>query len=324
MSNIEYTNQHNISLLMAVWLAHDTYDMVPAEKKVSVTTLLKSVRQNILKSRQVGSASPLAEDVSGLINARLGQAIHAGVEKAWQHPQKALLALGYPKKTVDRVVINPTKWDDNDVPIWIEIRSEKPLLGWIISGESDAILMGAVRDIKTTGIFAYTSGSNNAKYRLQMSLYRWLNQEKVTSPMGYIDYYFKDWDKLESGYKANYPPFPVYEQPIPLLSVNETEQYAKNKLQQIEKYWDSPDGDIPLCDSEDLWQSKPKWQYFGALTNKKASKNFDTESEALIWRNAKGKGDVRYKAAKAKACTYCSAQPLCGQYKMLASQGLAD
>jgi len=321
MSNIKYTNTHNISLLMAVWLSHDTYNMVPAEKKVSVTTLLKSVRQTILKSRQVGSTA-LAEDVSTLINARLGQAIHAGVEKAWQHPQKALLALGYPQKTIDKIVINPETWDENDIPIWIEIRSEQPLGKWIISGESDAILMGAVRDIKSTGIFAYTSGSNNNKYRLQMSLYRWLNQDKVTNPMGYIDYYFKDWDKLESGYKSNYPPFPIYEQPIPLLSVNETERYARDKLDKLDKYWDAPEADLPLCDAEDLWQSKPKWQYFGALTNKKASKNFDTEPEALVWRNAKGKGVVKYKAAKAKACDYCTARPICGQYKSLAAQGL--
>lgn len=322
MNNLKYTNVHNISLLMSVWLAHDTYDMVPATKKISVTTLLKSPRQTILKSRLTGSDT--ASDVSELINARLGQSIHKGVEDAWAEPHAALRALGYPEKVVEKVIVNPTEWAKDDFPVWIELRTEKPLAGWTVSGESDAILRGAVHDIKSTGIFAYTSGSNNEKYRLQMSLYRWLNQDKVTEDMGYIEYYFKDWDKLESGYKANYPPFPVYQQPIPLLSVSATEQYARKKIGELEVYWDEPETSIPLCSAEDLWQSKPKWQYFGAATNKKASKNFNTEPEALQWRNAKGKGVVKYQAAKAKACLYCEAASICSQRKNLKAQGLAD
>lgn len=320
MSDIKLTNVHNISLLMSVWLAHDTYSLVPAEKKISVTTLLKSARQVILAGRL--KPGTLTQDISELINARLGQAIHAGSEAAWQEPQEALKQLGYPQKTIDKIIINPKDWTKDNLPVWIEIRTEKPLGGWTISGEADAILMGAVHDIKSTGIFAYTSGSNNNKYRLQLSLYRWLNQEKVTSEMGYIEYYFKDWNKLESTYKGNYPPFPIHQQPIPLLSVLKTEEYARKKIAQIETYWDADEMNIPLCDSEDLWQNKAKWQYWGSETNKKASKNFDTEFEAIQWRNAKGKGIVKYKVAIAKACTYCNAKPICSQYKSLLAQKL--
>lgn len=300
---------------MAVWLAHDTYDMVPASNKISVTTLLKSVRQIILGHRVTGNE--LATDISELINARLGQSIHAGVEQAWQNPQKALLSLGYAPALVDRVKVNPKTWSGDDIPVWIELRNEVAIGNWVLSGETDAILMGAVHDIKSTGIFAYTTGSNNSKYRDQMSLYRLLNQDKVTSDMGYIEYYFKDWDKLEAGYKPNYPPFPVYNQPIPLRSVLETEQYARDKLKLIDTYWDAAEVDLPECSSEDLWQSQAKWQYFGNPKNQKASKNFDTEAEALQWRNAKGKGDVRYNAGKAKACKFCSARPKCSQFAKL-------
>jgi hypothetical protein len=66
---------------MAVWLASDDYDMVPAANKLSVTTLLKSPRQIILSAR--ANPESLSQDVSELMNARLGTAIHAGVEKAW-------------------------------------------------------------------------------------------------------------------------------------------------------------------------------------------------------------------------------------------------
>lgn len=319
MTNL--TNKHRISPLMAVWLAHDTYDMVPAVNKISVTTLLKSVRQIILTKRMAPES--LSMDVCDLINSRLGQSIHAGVEKAWQKPQEALLALGVPQKVVDRYVINPTEWNpDVDIPVWVEIRTEKEVGKWVVSGESDAIYDYAVHDIKSTGIFAYTTGSNNEKYRLQMSMYKWLNLDKVESDMGYIEYYFKDWDKLEASYKPNYPPFPIYQQPIPLLSPSETNKYVTDKLNLIETYWDTPEPQLPLCSSEDLWQGAPAWQYFGSPTSQKASKNFPTEAEAIQWRNAKGKGEVRYKPAKAKACNFCNAASACSQFANLQAQGL--
>ena len=41
MSSIEYTNDHNIPLAMAVWLMHDDYDYIHDPKYISVTTLMK-------------------------------------------------------------------------------------------------------------------------------------------------------------------------------------------------------------------------------------------------------------------------------------------
>lgn len=308
---------------MSVFLAHDDYDMVPAEKKLSVTTLLRSVRQVILGSRAVATDS-VVEDVSGLIPARLGSAIHAAVEHAWKEPQASLKALGYPQRVIDRVKMNPTEWEPEDHAIWIELRTEKEFEGFVISGSADAIMNGAVHDVKSTGIFAYTTGSNNLKYRLQLSMYRWLNQDKVTSDEGYIEYYFKDWNKLEAGYKQGYPAFPILKQPLPLLSVTDTEKYMKDKINLLKESWDLPETELPDCTSEDLWQDKPKWQYFSKPMNQKASKNFATELEASQWRNAKGVGEVRFKVGKAKACSYCNAAPKCSMYARLKANGLAD
>ena len=45
----QYSNQTNLPLAIAAWLAHDTYDR--SEAGLSATTLMKPVRQTILTKR---------------------------------------------------------------------------------------------------------------------------------------------------------------------------------------------------------------------------------------------------------------------------------
>ena len=45
------TNNHGISLPLAVWLLHDDYDYVKDENYISATSLLKSTKQIILSKR---------------------------------------------------------------------------------------------------------------------------------------------------------------------------------------------------------------------------------------------------------------------------------
>lgn len=320
----KYSNIHKISPLMSVWLAHDTYGFEPEEKSISVTSLMRSARQTILGSRLVQGTENLT-DISTLLASRMGTAIHEAIERAWlDNYRESLYALGYNNKLLNRYKLNPVEWDEGDIPIWLELRTSKQIDGWNISGCADAIMDGAVHDIKSTGIFAYMTGSMNNKYRLQLSIYAWLNQDKVTSPMGYIEYLFKDWSKLDSTFKQGYPQLPVLQQPIPLLSSQEVEHYIRNKLIELNTYWDAPQEEIPLCSPEDLWAGKAKWQYKATITAKKASKNFDTEAEARSWAASKGKGFVQYKPAKAKACTYCNVRDTCSQYHNLKQEGLAD
>jgi hypothetical protein len=316
----KYSNIHNISLPMAVFLAHETYDFAPSEKSLSVTTLMKSPRQIILGSR-VKPGEEGQEDIYNLIASRIGTAIHGGIEAAWQNPLKAMQSLGYNKKTRERVKINPTEWTADDLPIWIEHRTSKELDGYNISGCADMIINEEIHDVKSTGVFAYMTGNMNEKYRLQLSIYRWLNQDKVTSDMGFIEYFFKDWSKLEAGYKSNYPPLPIMQQPIPLLSLRDTEQYLLNKIFELNTYWDLPEEELPLCSAEDLWSTKSVWQYFGKVGATRASKNFDTREEANTWAASKGKGFVQHKEGKAKYCNYCPVKDTCSQYTSLLAKG---
>ena len=320
----KFTNLHNVPLPFAVLLATDDYDMIPAENKISVTTLIKSPRQVILSNRITGTEDEQLEDISNLVSSSIGSAIHGGLERAWLTPHKALAALGYPKRVIDRVKVNPTEPVKEDFNVFTELRTEKPFMGYTVSGCADLILNEQVQDYKTTGIFAWTSQSNFKKYQLQLSIYRWLNPNLITSDVGIIHYFFRDWSKLDSSFKVNYPKLPILAQDIPLFTLSDTEKYIANKLNQIKEHWNSAEPDIPLCSKDDLWQDDPKWQYFGTVGASRASKNFGTQAEAMAWRNQKGKGEVKHKAGKAKACNYCSACHICSQARMLREQKLLD
>lgn len=319
-----YTNIHKISTPLAVWLAHDDYDFKPSEKSISVTTLLKSTREIILTSRLTQSENTLI-DISELFASRLGQAVHKAIEQAWlTNCKESLTALGTPSKVINAYAINPTEVKEGSIPVWLEYRTERQIAGWTVSGCADMIKAGSVHDVKSTGTFAYMTGSMNVKYRAQLSIYSWLNPDKITEPMGYIEYIFKDWDKLEAGYKSGYPQLPFLQQPIPLLTHAQVEKFLHEKIQELEKYKDAPQEEIPLCTPEELWSSKPQYQYRVNPAAKKATKNFDTMAEANQWALSKGKGHVTYKAGKAKKCKYCPVKSTCDQYASMKAQGTVD
>ena len=168
---MKFTNVNNISVPMAVFLANDSYDYDDRTNVISVTSLMKSVRQIVLGSRIKPSDNPI--DISSLLASRLGTAIHDAIESAWVNNYKnSLAALGYPQKVIDRVQINPepSELTNGSLPVYLEKRSEKQIGKWIVSGKFDMIFNGMVQDVKSTGTFTFTNKSNDLKYILQLSL----------------------------------------------------------------------------------------------------------------------------------------------------------
>ncbi len=103
---MRYTNNAGIDLAAAVWLAHDDYDYSDDPNTISVTSLIRPVRQTILKSRLPAEARSV--DLSELVASRVGQAVHASSENAWKyHYRTSMEKLGYPKRVIDAVRINP-------------------------------------------------------------------------------------------------------------------------------------------------------------------------------------------------------------------------
>ena len=70
---MQITNNHEISLPMAVWLLHDEYDYIREENYISATSLLRSTKQIILSKRVPSEAREA--DVVDFLAARFGHAV---------------------------------------------------------------------------------------------------------------------------------------------------------------------------------------------------------------------------------------------------------
>lgn len=341
---MKFTNERNIGLSQAVFLAHDEYDYDPRENSISATGLLKSTRQTILSKRLKATTTEM--DISQLVASSLGTAVHDGIEKSWLNGnyKRAMFKLGYPKKQIDRIVVNPGYYQDNQgrwikdpeaeplpknaIPVYMEIRSEKELDGVIITGKFDFIGDGFLEDHKTTGVYTYIKKTNDEKYRLQGSIYRWLNPDLVTSDRMLINYTFTDWSKLNAmtQEKRGYPQFRVLSVPFTLMTIKETEEFIRNRISQIKTFLKRDEAAIPLCTEEELWQDPTSYKYYKNPDSKiRSTKNFDNFAEAQT-RLIKdgGVGTIDIVPGKAKACLYCPAAPLCSQAKQLSIDGLLD
>jgi len=325
---MKYTNVTNISLPIAVWLAVDNYDGPTGQedKTISVTTLMKSIKQLILSKRVPPTEATV--DISNLLAARLGTALHSSVEHAWVKGHlQGLTSLDIPKNIRTRIKINPepSELSEGDIPIWLELRTQKQINGWTVSGSADFIFDGACHDFKSTNTFTYTSNSKNEDYILQMSMYKWLNPTKIIHPIGYIEFLFKDWNSNKALSDPNYPQATVTQKGFKLIEPPDMEMWITNKLAQIDNLIDAPEQDLPDCNQKELWMDDPQYKYFSNPDAKRATKNFKGDMfAAQQMLNTKGKGIIKTVYGKAKACHWCSAKSVCQQYIQLTNQGLTN
>lgn len=322
MQTQHYSNNSGISLSLAVFLATDDYDHDSAT--ISATTLLKPLRQIILSARVAPTEAVI--DLSGLVPSRMGSAIHNGIEGAWlNNYTTAMLHLGYPQKVINRVLINPeaAELQEDSIPIYLEQRAKKQVGKHTISGKFDFVGDGRVEDFKSTSVFTAINHTNDDKYIMQGSIYRWLNPTLITKDEMAIQFIFTDWSAARARSEKNYPPNRTQQRIFLLKSIQETDHFVKRKLALIDQYWDAPEDEIPQCSDEDLWRSSPVWKYYkNAEKTARSTKNFDTRQEAFI-RLAEegGKGIVLEKPGQVMACKYCSAFSACSQKDQLIAQG---
>lgn len=321
-------NESNLDLSVALWLSVDTYEHDPSV--ISATQLLKPTKQIVLASRvrpehKVG-------DVVNRVPSAIGTAIHDSIEKMWcNHYRTGLAELGYKRDIIDSIVMNPTPEEakllgDDEIAVYTERRVKKVLDGVTISGEYDFCAEGRVEDFKSTKTYAYQKGTKDNDYRLQGSIYRWLDPEVITRDEMAIQFIFTDWKQslAIAGANNNYPQSPVIAHKIDLLSYEETEEWIRNKLAEVTACQDLPESEIPRCTDEELWRDKPVYKYYAnpEKTDGRATKNFDSSIDADAWLRSKGKGIVIPAMGKVRACGYCDGFTACNQKDEYAAQGL--
>ena len=324
MGKVKVTNNGQIPLSVALFLAVDHYDYVP--NTISATSLLKPIRQYIL-ARRVPPGTNIP-DVEQLIAARMGTAIHDGIEKVWMNPElriQALKDLGYSENIISRIVVNPKPKDlkPDSIPVYMELRSFKEVDGMTVSGKFDFIGNGALEDFKSTSTYSWIKGKKDDDYIMQGSIYRWLNPDIITSDVFTIQFIFTDWQKGMTYSQANYPAKRMMPRKFKLKPPEEIEAYVKQRIADIRTLWDKPDDEIPECTDEELWRSEPVWKYYKNPASKtRATKNFDNEGEAIArWQQDGGVGEVVKIPGQAKACLYCPAFAVCKQKDRLIESG---
>lgn len=323
-----YTNYGDISLPMAVWLAaNDGYDLTPGKKVVSATTLLKPLKSVVLGQRLFEQGQQGLVDIGDLIPSRLGTAVHTAVETAWLHSHRqAMINLGIPEHVIDTVKVNPTQpTDEDDYVLYMEIRSEREYMGYTISGKFDIVDQGRVKDIKSTKVYSWTSGTNDDKYAWQGSIYRWLNPEIITDDFMDVEFLLTDWSSLKAQTDKSYPPRALMTRTIPLKTLAETEAFVHGRIRLIDAHIDKEEKDLPDCTPEEVWQRPTTYAYFKNPTAKRATRVFDNLSDAnamKIKNNGEGRIDTRPGAVK--FCNYCPARIICNQAEGYKAAGLLD
>lgn len=314
---MKYTNMNNIPLPLAVFLATDDYDYEP--NTISATTLLKPVKQIVL-SKRVSLDDTI--DIASLVSARMGSAIHTAIEKAWLNPQLAMRKLGYPENLIHSIVVNPTSVKEGQIPVYMEQRSYKEVLGFKVSGKFDFVAEGKVQDFKSTSVYTFLNQTNKDKYIQQGSIYRWLNPDIITKDEMVIHYIFTDWNKADSLKRADYPNNRVLSQRLGLMTVKETDKFVKDKLTLIKTYMDSDESEIPPCTDYDLWRKPTVWKYYKNPSSTKSTKNYDNKADAYIhYTNDGCIGLVKEVKGQVSACRYCSASTICKQAEQLINSG---
>jgi len=318
------TNKHNIDLPLAVWLLQDGYKSgaadAPPGELLSVTTLMKPTRQLILKRKVDQTKEEF--DVADMIAARSGHAFHASIERAWTEGnwQKAMKTLNYPQSIIDHIKINPDPktLGENDIPIYLEIRGFKEFEGLVVTGQLDFLIGRAYRDFKSTSTFAWTSGSKDQDYILQGSMYRWILPNLIKDDTMRIEFIFTDWAKYRTS-DPSYPQTRIAHKEFPLMSLVETEQWVKDKLNNIRANAGKDQNKMVLCSDKELWRQKDSYKYYGnpekAKTGGRCTKRFDSAGDAELHRINKGKGVVLTEKGQVKACLYCPAFSVCEQRK---------
>ena len=319
-----FTNVSEVPLALAVFLASDSYDYDDTPNTISATTLLKPLRQIILPSRMPPGEGLV--NLADMMSNRLGAAVHDGIERAWKaNHAGAMLALGYPAKVIDRVVINPATVLEGQIPIYLEQRLKKKMGKWTITGKFDFVGEGRVQDFKTASVWSYMNQVNANKQTLQGSIYRWLDPKLITEDEMDIHHIFMDWKAGMVKTDPTYPPQRFKKQTFPLLSVHETGQIIERKVALIEQHWNTPEPNLPLCDDEDLWRSESVFKYYKDPTKTKRAANggvYDNAHDARLRFIEEGSvGLVKEFPGQVTACKYCSAFAICTQKDQLISAG---
>ena len=251
----------------------------------SASGLRKPARMYWLEKRHNGE---LERDVSEMIWAIFGTAVHAVIEKAERPDQ---LAEEYLSTTI---------------------------MGRKVSGIADMYDHGVIQDWKTTSVWSYIylDDEKIKDYESQLNTYAYLYRQAGFEVTGLqIVQLFRDWQKSKAKYDKQYPQVPAAKININLWTEEEQRRYLEERVWYYESHRDTEDFLLPECTEKERWAKPSSWALM-KKGRKTAVKLHATEEEAIDDAETRGAGYYveERKGELWKRCEYCNARDFCNQY----------
>ena len=272
-----------------------TRDHEYTPKRYSVTQMLKGPREAILARRH---SDEIEGDVADMAWTIFGSSMHLLLEQSQE---------------------SATQLKEN------YITADMPN-GYVLSGIFDLYddATGTVTDYKSATVWKVIYGEWD-DYREQLLSYVWmLRQIGFDARRGEIVAILKDHSKAKAKFDPDYPDHPFYVIGWD-FSDGELAEFGERiaaKFREIERCERLADDDLPLCTPEQRWAKPDQWAVM-KQGNKKSSKNFDNEPDAVryaakLQEESGRKCTVEHRPGKDQKCLeYCDCRPFCNYGRAL-------
>ncbi|RLC58392.1 MAG: hypothetical protein DRH89_01260 [Candidatus Cloacimonadota bacterium] len=192
--------------------------------------------------------------------------------------------------------------------------------GKIISGGVDLYENGIISDFKFTSVWNYIFASSKKGWEEQLNCYAFLYEQAGFEVRKLqIIAIFRDWSASKAKFDKNYPK-QIEIIPIRKWSMDQCENFIKQRLFKLEIALRLPDDAIRECSQKDRWQDDTVYAVM-KKGNKRAVKLCKSEEQAKAFMSTNIEKDklylnVRYGIPK-RCENYCSVSHYCHYYREL-------
>lgn len=179
-----------------------------------------------------------------------------------------------------------------------------------IGGQIDHYRDGVITDYKVTSAFSVAYNKTKPEWEEQLNCYAYiLNENGLPIRELRICAILRDWDRNRAKREMDYPQAPIQIITLPVWDVARQLTFIERKLAEV---YARP---TRQCTPEEMWQSETRFACV-KVGNKRATKVFDTEDEAMTFvATSSNKMDIVKREGERKRCAdYCSVSKYCSQW----------
>ena len=278
---MHYTNLHNLPQPLFDALTFDDYEMGDAD--ISVTGLIKPPRIRILEKRH---DDEIVQDCTERLWAVLGSIGHKIIER--HEPDRGF--------SEERLYLDIGGWKVGAKPdLWHEPHT--------------------IQDYKYTTIWSYIFGLKD-EWIQQLNMYAPFYRESGFEVKQLdIVAIFRDHQISKQKMDPNYP-CQVEVMKVPLWRDEEQVAFLYKRTNAHQMAEGFEDDKLPLCTPEERWE-RPTVYAVKKIGNKRSTKNFESEEEAVKFLKEKGdKFEMETRVGESVRCnSYCNVKNFCSQFK---------